>query len=331
MISYSAKDQVTKKDSKCLILRLKVFAHVMCHANQDKVLPFIGLISQCHSVLSVNEPILFSKESKDGQSTVDALRQLNRMVVINLVYDPDRKNIDRDRLKHAESPGLSGDTPMKLADNEGMVEDDLIEEPVLDRKAKSSMPFSNIGAAPKEEKSMIYYRRHKLFSELAQVPLQIMQRDNVWLLEEFLLKRFKTIEDVRKLEAHTRRAYSSGLFKQAPDQMLQAAKENFEELERYELQETFAKCIEKVDYIVSNAQDSEEFHLMMPENLREMSDTIVDHHKQFGYTDKELELLFKHIARDTEEIIREHELGQASGEEDQDILERDANELAYYI
>lgn len=26
------KDAITKKDSKCLILRLKVFAHVMCHS-----------------------------------------------------------------------------------------------------------------------------------------------------------------------------------------------------------------------------------------------------------------------------------------------------------
>jgi hypothetical protein len=45
-------------------------------------------------VLSVNEPILFSKEAKD-QNTVDALRQLNKHVVVNLVYDPDRKHINK--------------------------------------------------------------------------------------------------------------------------------------------------------------------------------------------------------------------------------------------
>jgi hypothetical protein len=36
----------------------------------------------------------------------------------------------------------------------------------------------------------------------------------VWLLEDFLLKKLKTLNDVRKLQQHTRLAYSSGLFKQ---------------------------------------------------------------------------------------------------------------------
>jgi hypothetical protein len=70
-----------------------------------------------------------------------------------------------------------------------------------------------MSAAPKDEKSLIYYRRNKLFSELGQVPLNIQQRDNVWLLEDFLLKRLRNMDDVKKLVAHTRPAYSSGLFK----------------------------------------------------------------------------------------------------------------------
>ena len=89
--------------------------------------------------------------------------------------------------------------------------------------------------------------------------------------------------------------------------------------------------MEKIDYIISNAQDSEEFNLMMPDNLREMSDLIVMNQKQFNFTDKELDLMFKHIARDTEEIIREHELGQASGDDDQEFIENDAAQIAQYI
>lgn len=41
-------EQITNKDSKCLIMRLKVFAHVMCHEvapGQAGKLPFIALIA----------------------------------------------------------------------------------------------------------------------------------------------------------------------------------------------------------------------------------------------------------------------------------------------
>jgi len=176
-----SSDQITKKDSKCLIMRLKVFAHVMCHEigpNQTKKLPFIALIAQCHSVLSVNEPILFSKDTKDNTSTVDALKQLNRHCVINLVYDPDRKNIFKSKKKPA-APTDKEDPLKEALGNEEMLEEESIEvdelgkSPVLDRKAKSSLPFEHMSAAPKEEKSLIYYRRHKLFTELGQVPLNI--------------------------------------------------------------------------------------------------------------------------------------------------------------
>jgi len=127
---------------------------------------------------------------------------------------------------------------MALANNDEMIEeeaeDELTKSPVLDRKAKSSLPFETLGAAPKEEKSLIYYRRHKLFSELAQVPLNIQQRDNVWLLEDFCLNRIRTMADVNKYVAQTRPAYTSGLFKQANQTRLEP-KEALEEIERYEL------------------------------------------------------------------------------------------------
>jgi hypothetical protein len=202
----------------------------MCHQNlvgQTQKLPFLSLISQCHEVLSVNEPILFNKDSRDNQqSTVDALKQLSRHVVINLVYDPDRKLIDKDKAKVRKvrvELQKATDDPLKLAlaNNDDMIEEeepenDLSKSPVLDRKNKSEMPpFQHLSAAAaKQEKSLIYYRRHKLFSELGQIPLNIQQRDNIWLLEDFLLKRLKSINDVRKLQQHTRPAYSSGLFKQ---------------------------------------------------------------------------------------------------------------------
>lgn len=120
-----------------------------------------------------------------------------------MVYDPDRKNILKSKQKPVD-PSDKQDDPLKLAlaNNEEMQEEDYEElgkSPVLDRKAKSGLPFQHMSAAPLEEKSLIYYRRHKLYTELGQVPLNIQQRDNVWLLEDFLLKRLNTMDDVRKL------------------------------------------------------------------------------------------------------------------------------------
>jgi hypothetical protein len=43
--------------------------------------------------------------------------------------------------------------------------------------------------------------------------------------------------------------------------------------------------------------------------LKELSETILESTKKFNFDEKELELLFKHVARDTEEMIKEHELG----------------------
>lgn len=93
----------------------------------------------------------------------------------------------------------------------------------------------------------------------------------------------------------------------------------------------YARCLEKVDYVISNAQDSAEFNLMMPDVIKELADLIQEHTKKFNFTEEELELMFKHLARDTEDLIREQELGQGSGEEDQDLIDRDASEIAYYI
>ena len=93
----------------------------------------MALIAQCHEVLSVNEPILFNKDSKDSQlNTVEALRQLSKNVTINLVYDPDRKGIDKEKAKTRKVKNelikAATDDPLKLAlaNNDDMVED---EEP----------------------------------------------------------------------------------------------------------------------------------------------------------------------------------------------------------
>jgi hypothetical protein len=39
-------------------------------------------------------------------------------------------------------------------------------------------------------------KRHALYEELKSIPLNIQKCDNIWLLEDFLLKRIRTKADV---------------------------------------------------------------------------------------------------------------------------------------
>ena len=90
-----AEQQISQKDAKCLILRLKVFAHILCHEKAQK-LPFKQLINQCHEILSKKEDIIFDETNTEKpQDSYEAFRQLNRSVVINLVFDGDMKMIEK--------------------------------------------------------------------------------------------------------------------------------------------------------------------------------------------------------------------------------------------
>ena len=65
------------------------------------------------------------------------------------------------------------------------------------------------------------------------------------LLEDFLLKKLKTLNDVRKLQQHTRLAYSSGLFKQTFQN--QKNEESLEEIDADDLRELHKRCLERID------------------------------------------------------------------------------------
>ena len=120
-------------------------------------------------------------------------------------------------------------------------EDDMdFPEPTNINKAKSVvLPFAGLSGQKgpqEEEKSQVYQKRYKLFTELKQVPLniRIQQSDNIWLLEDFLLKRVKTSEDVKKLVQHTTRpAYGSSIFRN--DKGSEEATQRFEEIDNPEL------------------------------------------------------------------------------------------------
>jgi len=117
-------------------------------------------------------------------------------------------------------------------------EDDIDLPEPTNIKAKSVvLPFAGLSGQKgpqEEEKSQVYQKRYKLFTELKQVPLNIQQSDNIWLLEDFLLKRVKTSEDVKRLVQHTTRpAYGSGIFRS--DKGSEEATQRFEEIDNPEL------------------------------------------------------------------------------------------------
>jgi hypothetical protein len=59
------------------------------------------------------------------------------------------------------------------------------------------LPFQNLQADT--QKSILFHKRHALYEKLKQVPLNIQQCDNILCLEDFLLKRIRSKEDVQQL------------------------------------------------------------------------------------------------------------------------------------
>ena len=129
-VQKKAFQEITQEDAKCLILRLKVFAHSLCHVKAKK-LPFKELIDQCHEILSKKEPIIFDETTSERpQNSVEAIRQLNKNVVINLVFDGDMKQITKtieetEELAREQPDLESQDKEMKEEEDEIMK----LEEP----------------------------------------------------------------------------------------------------------------------------------------------------------------------------------------------------------
>jgi hypothetical protein len=54
--------EITRREARCLVLRLRSFAHGMLAKTNDKI-PFKCLIKQCHEQLTLAEPYIF-KDTK---------------------------------------------------------------------------------------------------------------------------------------------------------------------------------------------------------------------------------------------------------------------------
>ena len=98
--------QLSKKESRCIMLRLKHVAHVLLRKrNQEGVSPLRALIELSHKVISENDSTLtgggstFGRDMGASQSAygdydhcISALRQLQRRVTVSLIYDAKRES-----------------------------------------------------------------------------------------------------------------------------------------------------------------------------------------------------------------------------------------------
>ena len=92
--------QISLKEARCLILRIKVASHVLCIDKSTK-LPLKELVQKCHDVISDNESILFeeTRENRTSLDATEAIRQLNRRDMVKVVYDPDGALMEKARRK----------------------------------------------------------------------------------------------------------------------------------------------------------------------------------------------------------------------------------------
>lgn len=145
------------------------------------------------------------------------------------------------------------------------------------------------------EKSQVYSKRYDLFNQLKQVPLNIQQSDNIWLLEDFLLKRIKTSEDVRKLVMHTRPGERfSGLFgrDEPSEQVKEQQLTEFEDIDNPELQELHRRCVDRIGELLDEAESHSKFEELKPELIEELTQEISVTVVDTEVTDAQLKLFF---------------------------------------
>ena len=158
------------------------------------------------------------------------MRELNRRTQINLVYDPEKKFIDQSKqkkiadkvdkdLEKLKNPALHAKNDSNQSQGVKIV------EPALGKAQSVGLPFGHLsgkaggpsaaitalGADPtsqpvQNEPSQIFKRRHKLFSEIKMIPIEIQHCKNLWVIEEYLLRNVRNLEDVRKFAIFRRPA-----------------------------------------------------------------------------------------------------------------------------
>lgn len=248
-----AKQQISQKEARCLIFRIKIAANLLCIDKLGKQ-PLKELVHLCHSVLSNNESILF-EETKDRGVALDAseaIRSLNRRDMIKVVYDPDGSLMEQAQRKEL---GLATEEDA-TAIEEKCVE---LSEPALGSKSKSAMlPFSAMtgegDAEMEEEKSQVYQKRDRLFKILGSVQLDVQHGENFWLLEE-RLKKVDTLQKAKDYGQLNERHPLRGLLK--PSEEAEELAERFNSMADEDMQELLDRISNRLDEMLDEASSQD--------------------------------------------------------------------------
>ena len=114
-----------------------------------------------NQISTKKEEIIFDESNLDRpQDSVDALRQLNKQVIIDLVFDGDMKMIKQSQEQRASAKALE---KLEVGDQEmDENEDDLdLPETVVKKTKSVALPFASLGGRAgqkpqEEEKSKVY-------------------------------------------------------------------------------------------------------------------------------------------------------------------------------
>jgi hypothetical protein len=189
--------------------------------------PITQLINLCHDLISQSDYLIFEQPSQGGSGhgnpidnlglggggsylqisdpnqSMNSLRQLTKRMRVNLVYDPSKST------SVASSAAISGKkTPAREAAMSGVsFEEPLMPPPTTLTKAVSHQPAfihladqSASSALDQQPLSKVYQKRNFIYSELKSFTASVEQCASLFLLEDFLRNRIKTMEDVRTLK-----------------------------------------------------------------------------------------------------------------------------------
>lgn len=124
---------------------------------------------------------------------MSALRQLTRRTRVNLIYDPSLNTLTG---THKKDSGSHLDLLLPKKDMAQIVKTSS-HHPAFLTLADTPM----IGANDRLVRSKVFLKRNLLYQELKSVLISVEQCASLWLLEDFLRSRIKTVEDVKGLKA----------------------------------------------------------------------------------------------------------------------------------
>ena len=320
-----AKQQITQKEARCLIFRIKVAANLLCIDKLGKF-PMKELVHQCHAVISNYESILFSETKDSRQNNLDAseaIRSLHRREHVKIVYDPDGSLMDQAQRKEL---GLPEDDDFSVEEKEAIE----MDTPILGSKAKSmGLPFSHLqGAATSpnvnkdtemdEEKSQIFQKRDRLFQLLGQVQLDVQHAENLWMVEE-RLKKVDTIQKAKDYGHLHARDQLRGFLR--PSEEVEEIAERFNNMADEEMQDLLDRISNRLDEMLDEANSQEQFEILKPGFITEYSDDISELANAQDYSVEDMRLFFEMVLLEVEEKIQEYEMSVAENEDAQmDIL-----------